>query len=252
MEITILGASAAYPGPGEACSGFMVESQGIRLLVDLGTGVLSCLQKFCRLDEISGVVITHLHPDHFLDLLPLRYALRYGLDTGPQPKPRLYLPPCSGRELNKMVAFFAESDSFFDDVFNVIEFNSGNRLLLGDLKLEFVPVKHYIPTWAIMVTDAKKLAYSADSRMCDELIEIARNADLFICNLGDDHRENNIDDGGHLKPEQAGMIARQAGARRLLLSHLWPGCDRASVLKKAGAAYNGSVELASPGLRITL
>ena len=243
LKITILGTSAVYPGAGEACSGFLVEEGNVKLLVDCGTGILSNLQKYSNLCDISDMVISHMHADHFFDLVPYRYALRYGLENA-DCKPRLYLPPGGIKILHHVVDSFAESDTFFSDVMEVSEYYPGRPLSLGNLLIEFVPVYHYIPTWAISIVTSKKLAYSAGSGMCPGLLQVAKDADLFICNIGACLANRKTDNWGHLRPSQAGKLARDAGVGRLLLSHLWPECNRTAAVADAAEIFNGSVELA--------
>jgi ribonuclease BN (tRNA processing enzyme) len=157
MKITILGNGAAYPGVDQACSGYLVQEGNTRLLVDCGTGVLSKLQQFLTLLEVSDIVITHLHADHFIDLIPYRYALHYGIENLDNHKPCLYLPPDGIKGLHQVVSPFAENDSFFHDVFKVSEYDPESPLKIGNLFLQFALVKHYIPTYGISITCNKTL-----------------------------------------------------------------------------------------------
>ena len=244
MKVTILGTSAAYPGPDKACLGFLVQERGTNLLADCGTGVLGNLQKHLDLHSISDIVISHMHADHFLDLIPYRYALEYGLDNPKAPKPRLYLPPGGIEALNQVVSPFAESTSFFSDVFEMFEYDPGKQLKLGHFAIRFAPARHYIPTYALSITGTRKLAYTSDSALCPGLLQVARGADLLLCNVGRCLGAGIEHLWGHLLPEEAGGLAKEAGARRLMITHLWPTCDPASSLEKASRTFGGPVELA--------
>jgi ribonuclease BN (tRNA processing enzyme) len=244
LKVTILGTGAAYSGLGDAGSGFLVQEGKTNLLIDCGTGVLSNLQRHIDLANITDIVISHMHADHFFDLVPYRYALRYGLEGSNVARPRLHLPPDGDGVLRQMVSYFAESDSFFPDAFDVSEYEIHGGVRLDNLSLQFVAVQHYIPTYGLTITNTKKLAYSSDSGLCAGLLEIARDADLFICHIGACLENGKIAKWGHLTPEQAGEVASQAGVKRLLLSHLWPACNRALSLEKASRCFSGSVELA--------
>jgi ribonuclease BN (tRNA processing enzyme) len=244
LKITILGTGAAYSGLGDAGSGFLVQEGKTNLLIDCGTGVLSNLQRHIDLANITDIVISHMHADHFFDLIPYRYALRYGLEVPDAARPRLHLPPDGDGVLSQLVSYFAESDTFFSDVFDVSEYDIQGGVRLGNLSVQFIAVQHYIPTYGITITNTKKLAYSSDSGLCEGLLEIARDADLFICHIGACLENGKIAKWGHLTPEQAGEVASQAGVKRLLLSHLWPACNRAQSLERASRCFSGAVELA--------
>src|SRR5688572_27843045 len=119
MRLTILGGSAAGPNTGQGCSGLLVETATSRLVIDLGPGTLPELRRHADFRTLTGIVVSHLHLDHVLDLLALRFALAYNPVPPPGPIP-LWLPP-GGRDFFRRVAeAFADSDAapaFFSDVF---------------------------------------------------------------------------------------------------------------------------------------
>jgi ribonuclease BN (tRNA processing enzyme) len=244
LKLTVLGNSAAYPGPNTPCSGYLFQDGDRNILIDCGTGTLSNLQAKLDLRQITEIIITHMHADHFFDLIPYRYALRYGFDGAKIAKLRLFLPPGGTEVLNRVVAPFAEVDTFFSDVFNISEFNPGSKLAIGNLALNFTPVKHYIPAYAVSILGVRRFAYSSDSGMCPELLEAARDADLFLCAIGKNEESNNGDLWGHLLPEEAGNIARKSGARRLMLTHMWPMYDPAIGKQQASKASGLDAEVA--------
>lgn len=244
MRMTILGNGAAYPGPDGACSGFLVAEDSARLLVDCGTGVVSNLQKYLDLRDITDIVVTHMHADHFFDLIPYRYALRYGLEPRIESPVRLHLPPEGHSTLSQVVSVFAESETFISEVFEAHEYDPATPLQVGKLRLDFVPVKHYIPAWGLVITGSKKLAYSSDSGQCPGLLHIASQADLFVCNIGACLESQLTSFWGHLRSCEAGALARESGVKRLLLSHVWPECDRGWNLQQAAEAFGGPVEIA--------
>ncbi|MFC1986579.1 MBL fold metallo-hydrolase [Chloroflexota bacterium] len=247
MKVTILGTGAACPGAGEACSGFLVEEENTNLLIDCGTGVLSNLQKSLDLSNITDIVITHMHADHFFDLIPYCYALYYGLKSPTTFKPRLYLPPDGSKVLYQVISSLAESNSFVSDSIEVSEYKPEKLLQVGNLSVQFVPVYHYIPTCGLTITnnsDTKEIVYSADSGLCEGLSRLVEGAGLFICNIGaclDNYRTYNW---GHLTPEQAGVLAKEGGVRQLLLSHLWAACDRTLMINRASQTFGRLAELA--------
>jgi ribonuclease BN (tRNA processing enzyme) len=206
--------------------------------------VLSNLQKFVSLTEVSDVLISHMHADHFIDLIPYRYALRYGFASASD-RPRLHLPPEGTRQLVCVASPFSESNTFFSEVFQVSEYDPNTALRLGELEIRLAPVHHYVSSYAMAITDNRKLAYSSDSGPCDELTQIASGADLFLCNVGAQLGKKKEEAmWGHLTSHEAGTLARAAGVKRLMLSHLWPTCDRDAALMEAKSAFGGPVQLA--------
>lgn len=239
MRLTVLGTSGAYPGVGGACSGYLIREGDTTLLVDCGTGVFSNLQQHVAPWDVTHVVISHLHADHFLDLFPFRYAL-WRLGWG---RPNLYLPPGGEEGLLKVSSVFDPSPAFFADHFEVAEYGPGIRLQVGDLNIEFAAVKHFIPSYAVAVIGERKLVYSADTGPCEALEEVARGADLFLCEAS--RCEHNDDASwGHLSPQEACEIAKRAGVKKLLLTHFWPECDYSRSLKLAAGVFGAEVEVA--------
>lgn len=249
MRVIALGTSAAYPGPDNACTGWLVEERGTRLLIDCGTGVLSKLQRFLPLTQLTSIVISHMHADHFLDLVPLRYAFRYGLKES-RPRCTLYLPPGGRASLERMAAAFAaeESEDFFAAVFTLREYDPEGTLLLGPLAVRFAPGDHYIPAWGVAVEGQGKVVFTGDTGPSEAIVELAKGAHLLISEatyLTTEEEEGSR--RGHLTAREAGELAARAQPQRLLLTHLWPHHDPHQVLAQAKAAFAGEVALAEPG-----
>lgn len=239
MRLTVLGCSAAYPGPDGACSGYLVREGKTNLLVDCGTGILSNLQKVVALEKVDAIVISHLHADHFFDLIPYRYAL---MRLAPKVRPVLHLPPGGKKALLKTVSAFDKSPDFFSRYFDFEEYDPKVGIRVGNLSIEFAAVKHYIPAYAMAISGKKRLVYSADSGLCGELAAIARGADLFLCEAARCSR----DDGewGHMLAGDAVKLAKSAKVKRLVLTHFWPDHDYSGQLRQAGRAFGGGVRVA--------
>ena len=238
MQLTILGSSAAYPGPGGACSGYLVQEGKTNLLVDCGTGVLSNLQQVIALQQVNNIVISHFHADHFFDLIPYRYALTRLLFR--DVRPALYLPPGGKKALLKTVSSFDKSMAFFSDHFQIEEYNPEEDIKVGDLNVEFAAVKHYIPAYAMSISGKKKLVYSADSGLCDELADIAQGADIFLCEAT--RYGDNDGEWGHLLASDAVKLAKNAKAKKLILTHFWPDHDYSKELDQARQAFGKGLE----------
>lgn len=240
MQLTILGSSAAYPRLGGACSGYLVEEGGTKLLIDCGTGVLSNLQQMVALKDIIYIVISHLHADHFVDLIPYCYALSHPPHEGLHP--HLYLPPGGEEILLRVVSALNISPTFFSNLFCVEEYDTGVTLEVGNLSIEFAPMKHYIASYAMAIFGSKKMVYSADSGPCDELTDLAQSADLFLCEAT--RYEDDNANWGHLSAAEAGELSRRAKVERLILTHFWPDYDYSQNLEEARAAFGKAIEVA--------
>jgi ribonuclease BN (tRNA processing enzyme) len=253
MRLTILGRSPARPNPGEACAGYLVEGGGSRVLLDVGPGVVAQLLRRNTPDELDAVVISHMHTDHCLDLVTLRYSYPW-VDVA---KKRLLVivPPGATAQLSEL-ALGAGYSNFFDKSFTFVEHDGTAPIEVGNLCLEPDQTQHYVPTWGFRITargegeDSRRvLGYSADAGPCDALPRIADDADLFLCEAA--LRSLDEDDAapesrGHLMPGEAAAVAAGAGARRLLLTHIPLQDGGEWALGQARAAYSGDLAIAEP------
>ena len=230
MRLTVLGRSPARPNPDEACAGYLVEGGGTRFLLDAGPGVVAQLLRLHHPDELDAVVISHMHTDHFLDLVTLRYV--YPWRDEARRKLRVVLPPGSMDQMRDMARGAGYPD-FWEKAFTLEEHDGERPFEIGAVQLEPGPTQHYIPTWGFRITargtgeDTSRLfVYSADSAPCEQLDRLIAGAHLLLCeatlrSLRDDAAPP--EPRGHLLPAEAGEIARRAGVGRLLLTHLPAG-----------------------------
>ena len=248
LSLTVLGCSGSYPGPGSACSGYLVRGGGANVVVDLGPGSLANLQQHLDLAELDAVVLTHAHPDHWTDLCGLHTAWRYALGReGLQ-----VWGTASGRELAVAITGGLAPTVDWRDL------DGSSLLVVGGLCFTFAPTVHYVETYAVRVDGpaGEVLVYSADTGPAWNLdgltsgsavfagrAEADRAVDLLVCEatglVGDE-----APDFLHLSARQAGVLAASSGARRLLLTHLWPGNDPEDHRREAAGAYGGPVEIA--------
>ena len=241
MKITVLGTCSAYPSIGAACSGYLVEEGSTKLLIDCGTGVLSNLQKVVELKDVTHIVISHLHPDHFFDLIPYRHAL---VSPAYQKlRPHLYLPPQGIEKLLDLISMFDSSPISFSEFFELEEYDPASSLKLGDLSLKFASVKHYIPCYAMAINCKQRIIYSADSGLCDELAVLAEGADLFLCEAT--RCKTDGAEWGHLSADEAATLAKRAKVKRLILTHFRPDYDYSQNLEQARTIYSGEFEVAT-------
>jgi ribonuclease BN (tRNA processing enzyme) len=249
MRLTILGRSPASPNPGEACAGYLVESGGARVLVDIGPGVVAQLVGRHHPDELDAVVVSHMHADHMLDLVTLRYVYPWR-DIPKGERLRVILPPGSADQMLDL-ARGVGSAKHFESCFRLSEHDGGSSLPFGALSLRPVATQHYIPCWGFRIdADGRRLAYTADTAPCDGLSDLADGADLLLSeatlrSLDEDAAPP--EPRGHLTPAEAGTAARAGGSRRLLLTHLPVNGDGAWAQELASEAFGGEVEIAEPG-----
>lgn len=251
MKVVVLGSSASMPAAGDACSGYLVQCGDTNVLLDCGTGVISALQKHIALTDLTAIVITHFHPDHFIDLVPLRYGLRYG--PGESIRPRVFLPPHGIAYLNQVGMGLRNSENYFEQAYDLEEYEPEGTLTFGDLNLSFCRTTHDIPTWAISVTDGEHtFAYTADTQESAELVEFFSGADVLLSESTYPSTLANLPSGNHLTSKQACELATHAGVGHLVLSHFWPGIDRQEFLADAATTFQGPISLAESGSAIAV
>ena len=199
--------------------------------------------------QLDAIVISHMHADHFFDLVPFRYALKYGTKRRAQRMP-LRLPP-GGRAsldaLRRAVSPDAPA-SFFDDVFEVGEYDPLPGLRFGDLRLAFAQTQHFVSAFAVRAEagDAS-VVYSADTAPCKAVIDLARDAAIFLCEaaLG---LSTEAGERGHTSASEAGEMAQQAGVDRLVLTHYGEAEPGDALVEAAKRQFQGPVVLADDGM----
>lgn len=250
LSVRVLGASPAWPNPGGACSGYLVSSGSDHVLIECGIGVLARLRACLPLDQLAAVIISHLHADHFMDLVPLRYGLKYG-GLRSDPRLPLYAPPGAAAFFAGLGRALDGDPSFFDATFALREYEPGTPLHIGSLTIHFQRVKHYVPSFAMAVEADRKLAFSADAAPCAALANLARGADLFLCEAalnGPEEDDPDPNNRGHMTALEAARLARQAGVQRLLLTHYRSSPERnGHLLDEAKGVFGGPTELAKEG-----
>jgi ribonuclease BN (tRNA processing enzyme) len=242
----VLGCAGSFPGPDSACSCYLVDADGFRLLIDFGTGSLSAVQRFVGLYSLDAILLSHLHADHMFDACSYVVARRYAPD-GPQPRIPLYAP--AGAEKRLGAAYGGGDSDVLDDVYDFRELSQGT-FSIGPFVVSAERVNHPVETYGIRLEQGgRTLAYSADTAPCDALIRLAHNADAFLCEASYlDDMDNPPD--LHLTGREAGEHATKAGVGRLLLTHLvsaWG--SEAMTYDAAASAYGGPIEIVRPGTR---
>jgi ribonuclease BN (tRNA processing enzyme) len=242
VQLTVLGCSGTFPSPTSPCSGYLVEHDGFRLVLDLGAGALGSLQRHVDLRSIDAVYISHLHADHCIDLVAYFYARRFHPD-GALPILPVYGPPGTAHRIHSA---FEEPVDGFHEVYDFREVRSG-EFALGPFTVTNRRVNHPVECHALRVeADGKVLTYSGDTAACEEIVDLARDADLFLCEASWPSVPT-PPPGIHLTGREAGDHASRAGAKRLVLTHIMPFHDPQAMLAEAKETYDGHIELAAPG-----
>lgn len=248
MRLTVLGCAGSFPGPEAACSAYLVEAEGFRLLVDFGSGSLSALQRYAGLHVIDAILVTHLHCDHILDACHYVVVRRYAPEGPYQPVP-MYAPAGAP---DRLAAAYHHDDRPLDDVYTFYGLQPGT-FPIGPFTVTVDRVNHPVETYGVRLEHGGGvLAYSADTAPCEALERLARDAGLFLCEASYlDGMPN--PPGLHLTGREAGEAATKAGAGRLLLTHLVPAWgSEALTYDAAVSAYSGPVEIVRPGSRYDL
>jgi ribonuclease BN (tRNA processing enzyme) len=258
VKLTILGGAAACPNPGQGSSSYLLELGDSTFLLDCGPDTLQELRKHAELDQINTILISHLHADHTLDLVPLRYGLKYAPGLQPS-RPKLLMPPDGTSFLHRVANAFAMgsegSDGFFEEIFDVDEFDSEDLLEQNAARITFLQTNHPVPCWAMRFEYGEHtLVYLADTGPLESLVPFAQGADILICEGTFPVHSDvaRIEDRPHLSAFEAGQIARDAGARHFILTHLWSTAGFDRYVSEATEGFGGDVSVAKPGFSIAL
>lgn len=248
MRLTVVGCSGSYPGPDSPSSCYLVqapyEGRTWSLVVDLGNGALGALQRHVDLAAVDTVALSHLHVDHCVDLTSYQVFRTY------HPEGPLRSLPVHGP---KGTAERIAAASGVDDgprargVFEYADWEPDVATTVGPFTVTPVRVTHPVETYALRIEcGGRVLVYSGDTGPSEALVEVARGADLLLCEASFLETGANPPDL-HLTGREAGAHATAAGARRLLLTHIPPWHDPAVTLAEAEEAFTGPVELARAG-----
>lgn len=244
MRVTVIGCSGSFPGPESPASGYLVEAEGFSLLLDIGNGTVGSLQRFHDVLDIDAICITHLHPDHCLDLT-VYWIARVYCPFGRAPQIPVYGPSGTAEHIAK--AYELEPNPDMGAAFDFRTFPS-EPFQLGPFRITTALMNHPVEAYGLRIEhNGRVLTYSGDTGESDALVELARDADLFLCEAAFVESRPNPPDM-HLTGRTAGEHAARAGAARLVLTHLLPWNDPAVTLAEAKmSGFTGTIELAQVG-----
>ena len=244
MNITILGCWGGFPKANEASSGYLIEQDGFKLLLDCGSAVLSKLQNHLKPAELGAVILSHYHADHIADIGVLQHALLIDSFTD---KTRSEPLPIYGHD---------EADGFgtltYKHITKGAAYDPKNNLHVGPFLISFFKTEHPVPCYAMKITNGNDtVVYTADTAFKKELSSFAKGADVLLA-------ESNFYKGmdgasaGHMTAEQAGMLAQEAGVNTLVLTHLPHFGELEQLAREASEQFDGTILLAKENMEIGL
>jgi ribonuclease BN (tRNA processing enzyme) len=259
MRLTVLGKSPSWQDAGGACSGYLIEEGDTAVLLDCGNGVFAKLRERIDYVDVDAVVISHLHADHFLDLVPYAYALTYAPRQQPVPVDRwpgtdcpacpvLHAPPGAEELFRRVVGSWGNED-LIENAFELREYDPAEEIQIGPIRIAFQPVPHFTETFAMSISSdngSGRIVYGADSSPTDALAAFAKDADLMLVEATLPRPER-TGMRGHLTAGEAGDHAKGAGAKRLLLVHISDELDAEAARDQAAETFEGPVEVAREG-----
>jgi ribonuclease BN (tRNA processing enzyme) len=248
VRLTVIGCSGSFPGPDSPASCYLIEADGFRLLLDLGNGALGALQRHAGMYDIDAVCLSHLHADHCLDLCSYCVARIYSPD-GAQPRIPVYGPAGTQQRMDQ--AFGLHEHRGMAEAFDFVTLTPGPRQI-GPLRVTLATMNHPVETFGFRIEHlGRVIAYSADTGPTEALAELARGADLLLCEASF-LDEPGLPEDVHLTGRQAGEYAAAGGVGHLVLTHLVPWNDREQSLREAASVYSGPLSLAASGRVIDL
>lgn len=248
MRLTVIGCSGSFPGPESPASCYLVDApydgRTFRLLLDLGSGAIGALQRRVDLDTIDAVALSHLHPDHCLDLCGYYVARKYH-PTGSRPPLAVYGPDGTAARLAR--AYGLPDAPGMTDQFDFVTYPESS-FEVGPLTLDVRLVDHPVAAYAIRLAhDGRSLVYSGDTGPCGSLDEIAKGCDLLLAEASFVESAPDNPPNLHMTGRQAAETADRAGVGRLVLTHIPPWHEPGTVLAEARPYFDGPIMLARPG-----
>lgn len=235
MKVTILGNYGPYPKADGACSGYLIENDNTKILIDCGNGTLSRLLKICDVADIDMIILSHLHSDHMSDILVYKYAI--GLRKIKE-KLDISIPLYTPMDDKDMVEKLN-----YNDAFKISAITEELELNINGMKIEFKRMKHPVETYAVKITVKEKVfVYSGDTSYNEDLIDFAKLSDFFLCEAGVLELDRN-EETPHLSARQAGEIGERARVKRLVLTHFFPEYRKERIMEEASQTYNSILEL---------
>lgn len=249
VELIVLGAGPAYTDrPGATGASYLVRSGRTTVVLDLGQGSFPRLAAEIEPSRLDGVVVSHLHPDHFIDLVPLRHYLKFEFE--PPRRVRVLGPAGLADRIDALHA----TAGFTAATLDVEVLGDGATVMIGALAIESRRVTHTPDSFGFRVTSTEGgpgLVYSGDCGRADDLSPLLRPGDTLLAEVS--FGPGPVAEGAlHLDGPSVGGLAASAGVRRVLLTHLQMGFDEAATVASVRQRFDGPLTLVEPGTRLTI
>jgi ribonuclease BN (tRNA processing enzyme) len=253
MKLTVVGCSGSFAGPDSPASCYLVEEsfegRTYRLVLDLGSGAIGALQRYCDLRDVDAIALSHLHADHCFDVSGMYVVCKYHPDGA---LPRIPILAPAGTAERLALAYGIEEPPGMTEQFDFQECVDGGTVQLGPFTITTRLVDHPVTAYALRVaTDTRTLVYSGDTGPTDALVELADGADVFLCEASFVESADNPPNL-HLTGAEAGDCATRAGVGRVLITHIPAWTDRGEVESDLKSTWDGPAELVSAGSTYTL
>ena len=245
LSITVLGSSGSYAAPGNPCTGYLLRSEGATVLLDCGPGTLGPLQAAIDLADLDAIVLTHSHPDHWMELPVMRNVFSYFTV-------RDHLPvygTAETKELNDAVTISGRAETF-----DWTTIDRTSRFSIADQDWSFTLTDHPVETLGpTVVVDGKTFVFTSDSGPGWDFGYVDVDGPIELALMDASHTSEFENQSiPHMSAREAAVRAKEAGVKRLVITHLVPGSDPEAHRAEAEAAYGGPVEVALPGNTFTL
>lgn len=244
MKLTVIGYWGGYPKRNGASSGYLLEHDGFKLLLDCGSGILSKLQNVVQPEELDAVILSHYHTDHIADIGVLQHArLIQGFLGKKMTTLPIYGHEYDQNEFKKLT---------YKDITKGIAYNPQENLTAGPFQITFLKTDHPVPCYAMRIeADGRVLIYTGDGSYKEELIEFCNKADLLLCECNF-YGNQDGKQAGHMTSFEAGNLAQKALVKQLCLTHLPHYGDTNELVNEAATKYAGIIKLAEEFLTISL
>lgn len=244
MKLTVIGFWGGYPKQNSASSGYLLEQNGFQLLIDCGSGVLAKLQNIIQPEDLDAVLISHYHPDHIADIGVLQHArLIQGFLGKDFPTLPIYGHHFDHHEFAKLT---------YKEITKGIAYQPNEVLSIGPFQVSFLKTNHPVPCYAMRIeANGKSIVYTADSSYKEEFIEFSKQADILLCECNF-YGHQNGKSAGHMNSIEAGRLAREAGVKQLILTHLPHYGDLNELIEQASKEFTGIINLADEFYSISL